>query len=1210
MRKKDHTIKTSQRMHKHSVMLNIAKRLSFMLIILPAALLLSLNLAASLTLTPELIEHTLKSVLQQQTGAKLNIKSTKFNILTGLNIYDLSLYPPNPQNPVGYKNSGPILQTPLLKIAEIKANYELLKIPLGILNILAIQIVKPEINIEKDEKQSNYEGIIAYRQKNFPEEKKPIPDKTNDESFTIPLIPLGSKFLYSPINITVKNVGVQSFTLNYKEKNKNQILKNLEFSGLSLDISSFWEGSNSQLRIFLGSNPDSTVKISVTDNSPQSDNTKALEQNTTSARNTKKKNENKELGKKIIHKITSEINTELLVSDLQKIDLNLNINTKKLKSNKIDLKPIKIKVNYKSLLSENLDSITINTLTAAIDDAFTFKLSGEAKLPNRNFEHIFINLNQNFSINLASISRIAKPFLPDFTATGHIIMDNLKFSGDIFPNDIEKLATDYPPVLNTKIILENIEFFSKKFKTKVHPINGFISVANSQSLSGEGSQIDTLIDLTLDKGETIRESKFGSISAYIEELHINTIARLTYPKISIPLAKVNIESPKIFIDNKKLKTIQEPLFISLDAEFVQDLSKIIGDSELELGKLIDTNISFNCKNKCTKIKLSTFNRLQSLKDIYTIAYPIADLFQASQSLPTSLSGSIEQQLQMQGKISNPFSSDPQTILDTADVTFSNRLLINDLTFKMPINKLSVDNLQLKVTLDGDLKKQNLEIKTTLPEVSLELPKDSPQNKENILKIKNIDINTDITNKLLEGFKISNPIPYLETDIDHNIHINEIALSSLNTQSIKNLNLLLNLHQSRLNAIEVTNLSIDMPDYGLQLKTALDVGLNEKFFPTHFSTQSQIIFDHNSGKTLPANITTSGKATFSTKITSKNMKQLDLYAKSQFEHFFLKLKDQKINKNLLEISDITGEFPLAQTLDISKIIEKVQPTEDENSPQEQQSISESDLVSLNKVAQSYLDKTENTQTESSNIITIVDYNNIKSFYPSKSPILIKKVSAANIDASNIEFDVEVRQNTFALNQFVINILGGKIQGDFKVLLDSKASDPQKILKSLQTSLHITRLNSYKLIEKIPGLEDKSSSSILGSNPYIDASMHLVYDFGNSDIGGGLEITSIGKEQLEMMLYYVDPEENDSTINQIRTALSVGDLKHVSIPIRNGNIGMNVDVRLLGVPLPLPKLSQIPLSQIIRNYTGSNENNNNTSEEEMNEKYYDEIDTSKI
>jgi len=45
---------------------------------------------------------------------------------------------------------------------------------------------------------------------------------------------------------------------------------------------------------------------------------------------------------------------------------------------------------------------------------------------------------------------------------------------------------------------------------------------------------------------------------------------------------------------------------------------------------------------------------------------------------------------------------------------------------------------------------------------------------------------------------------------------------------------------------------------------------------------------------------------------------------------------------------------------------------------------------------------------------------------------------------------------------------------------------------------------------------------------------------------------------------------------------GDVKLVSIPIKNGEIDINVDLNILKAPIPAPRLTRFPVSQILQNF----------------------------
>jgi hypothetical protein len=74
---------------------------------------------------------------------------------------------------------------------------------------------------------------------------------------------------------------------------------------------------------------------------------------------------------------------------------------------------------------------------------------------------------------------------------------------------------------------------------------------------------------------------------------------------------------------------------------------------------------------------------------------------------------------------------------------------------------------------------------------------------------------------------------------------------------------------------------------------------------------------------------------------------------------------------------------------------------------------------------------------------------------------------------------------------------------------------------------------------------------------------------------------------MILYYIDPTDRDSTISSIKTALNFGDIKLVSIPIKNGEIGLDVRVRLLVTPIPTPTLQGFPIAKLLENFQAQGE-----------------------
>src|SRR5262249_35265723 len=120
----------------------------------------------------------------------------------------------------------------------------------------------------------------------------------------------------------------------------------------------------------------------------------------------------------------------------------------------------------------------------------------------------------------------------------------------------------------------------------------------------------------------------------------------------------------------------------------------------------------------------------------------------------------------------------------------------------------------------------------------------------------------------------------------------------------------------------------------------------------------------------------------------------------------------------------------------------------------------DSGELTQAMGKYFDKNDDKLPADTNLVALVDYGTIRPFYPERRPLSINRLQAANLELTNMEFALELRKNGFALNQFVINFLGGKIQGDFQLPFDPTAPDPKQVPKNLRPSVHMPRLDTRK------------------------------------------------------------------------------------------------------------------------------------------------------
>lgn len=158
------------------------------------------------------------------------------------------------------------------------------------------------------------------------------------------------------------------------------------------------------------------------------------------------------------------------------------------------------------------------------------------------------------------------------------------------------------------------------------------------------------------------------------------------------------------------------------------------------------------------------------------------------------------------------------------------------------------------------------------------------------------------------------------------------------------------------------------------------------------------------------------------------------------------------------------------------------------------------------------------------------------------------------------------------------LDGDIQGKFHLIFLPRPS-------FAETAFHVTGINTQRLLDRFPRMKSKAESWLLGKNPSIDGTFQFKQNFAQNSSGGNFELTKIGLEQLRMILFYLDPEQKDLTIQAIADVLSysslVAGVERVSMPIKNGELDVDIRLNFLGAPLPLPKIRRFPVHQIIAN-----------------------------
>ncbi|SMF66301.1 hypothetical protein [Pseudobacteriovorax antillogorgiicola] len=212
--------------------------------------------------------------------------------------------------------------------------------------------------------------------------------------------------------------------------------------------------------------------------------------------------------------------------------------------------------------------------------------------------------------------------------------------------------------------------------------------------------------------------------------------------------------------------------------------------------------------------------------------------------------------------------------------------------------------------------------------------------------------------------------------------------------------------------------------------------------------------------------------------------------------------------------------------------------------------------------------------------LLSYNAMSDSFPKRGRLGIEAIQGKGIKLKDISLTPVLEQGNLAIYGLNGGLLDGSFSGALNLSFNPK---PQ----TLDMRFTINNLNSHRLLEAFPNILRRLQGWSYTDKPEISGNMNLALDLENRDINGSMEITEIGKEQLKSILFFLDPEGQDPGLNSARQALVASDINYVSIPIKHGFLEVDIGLSVLAIPVPLPKMSGFPVSQIIANFTSSDE-----------------------
>jgi hypothetical protein len=1124
----------------------------------------------------------IKENVEQQTGGRLDIGQLTFDPLTGLTISSVQFYAPEPGDNRGLPDGGTVSPVPFANFEQLNIAYSVPKFLAGKFIVNAMQLIDPQVHLKQVDGVWNFQGIIDYRARKFPPEPEAVVEEKKDESSgSGDMYLLSPALIYMPIQIIAQNIGVKNLRLDLIEETKGRIGRILLTNGLTFDLGAFWHKRNSNFWFNMLSLFDSPFELDIKD-----------------AKKDAEGNVVGDLEQTLL--LSSAIILRAELADFANIKFDFANRITNLQTPIAGFKDIGNFVKLRMKIADTLKGVEFETMDVDFADALSYSLTGKVDVDSFALKAITLKLVQKFNLDIENAVALATPFVKGIKGDGSISFDKFKIDGVIEPEKLTNFDKGFAlPYVSGVIWLENIWADIPDTGISMKPVSGDVSMAAGPSLNGTGSQADIAMNITVPKFSIERSIPIGAISAGVENLALNSTVRALWPEMIVPVMKLNVQAEHVLAKGTNIPPVDVPMYFDLDAEGGKDLARVSADVNGELSNLAEFSFSVDCSDICKRFRVNTLSRLDSLEKLHSIIYPLGDALKLGEFMPTKMSGSFDFQFAARGTMPDPLTTPPDQLLKSIDTRFNSQMNVNKLSAQIPFFNTSIKGFDNRIAINGSNTQQKIDITQKIDTLKLAL-EDKEKKTSVPIELNKYQIVSEITNDITEPLDLARIKEILNTSIELDVYFSKLTAEGLLPMPVREFQLYVEGSQSKLADILIDEVTLKIPNVGVDALVKAETLLGPDFMPTKARLDLKAKVQHNGTEPLPMGVKTSGGVSVDLLVDTPDLKNVAIDGSLGFDRFFVTLPGATEADEIV-VEDIRGQIPFKQTVNIPDMLalvakmsapkagqtgeakpagEKVKDTEDKKDDVEVEAIelsaNDAGKSRLNQTVDKYLARQNNNVEKDANKIAMVDYGAVRPYFPDRRPLSIRRILARNLEFSRMEFDIVLKQNWFGLSQFVLSFLGGKIQGDMQLSFDP-------LLKAIKMAVHMTRLDSRKLLERFPDLKGKAGGGWLASNPYIDGTVHMDVDVPSKDLSGGVEITSIGKEQLKMILYYVDPHQKNDNISDIRKALSLGEVRHVSIPFKNGEIGMDVDVRLLSaVPIPTPKLSRFPVSQIIENF----------------------------
>lgn len=1155
------------------------------------------------------VERWIKELVNQETGGNIEIGQTEVNILNGISLHGIRYFPPDSSDSSSQRGVYWSRNQSAIDIKTVELGYSLLGLLAGQINIRALKIVQPVVRVEKNGDRSNFDGLLRHLETKKREREK-INEKDSQENAKSKSVDGGLHFsrfspsmLYMPVKVIARNIGIERLKLEMIEGEVDGSIKKTILDGPTIDVWVSWHGTKSHFGISVGSHLDQSIHFSIV----------------------KKNIDGKSVDEKILFLSETKVVGQLSIEDLQKIRIKIGIQTDKLVQEYLERGNITLLADANFEFAFDKRQVDVKHISVEIPNSFKYHLEGNLRVLDLGKKTIAIDIVNNASLDIGDLLSKMHTILPSVRGSGKLEIADLRINGVATSDDFKKVLSNGggTPEISGEIVFDDLSFASKNPEVSITGMLGSIKFGGAKALTGGGVGIDHVQRVHLETLKWRGDIKGGeAITVEANGIDVESAARFVWPKVHAQMTRLTIAAEELKVSGKKMKGWEAPVYFELSAEGDKDISRNIASLNIEWKDLVDVSAGLDCHLECRKFGGEFRTKIHAFDGLYGALIGGLDPYLNNSFKPTKIGGSLDIQLDVEGKNPSGLSADIDKFLEEGDIEFKSNVSLSRLNFKLPFNNLEVKDLGLRIDVDGDVKEQRITLDSKASEIKLgtNIPgknqignnssnTKSIPNEVGSLTVDGLSFSIDVLNKFTDRPHRRNIADQMSTEINAKAGLVSLIKSGLPLESFSLARFSVELAQENLREFELRRISANLPDLGLGASIKGKASLNDHRMPKGFEIDSKLEISRAESLNIVPGISSRGAIKSSLKIKTADMKKVVLSGAFDFERFAITIFNAEVPSNpKLVMEDVNGQIPVEQTIAIPEGIitainglhskganannpdpEEIKDLRNKAEKKGTGDVLSSKLNELELIARRYLQhKSEAKQQESSKIVN-ADYSSVRDFFPNRKAVSIKRFVVANIEMFDITLDTEWREGIVGLNEFMIGILGGQMQGNVQVHIatdvDKITKSPKKIdqfVRKITTNIQVTRIDTRKILDRMPGYKEASSRiTSFFADPYIDATVHLFWNVESRDLEGGIDITTIGKEQVRMLLSYIDPTESDPTINDIRKGLILGDVRQVSIPIKNGEIGLDVEIKALSLPIPTPKLSRFPISQLIDN-----------------------------